>query len=102
MNKVKSRKLPIVRRVKLEGFIRRLDGKIFTVEFTKQDKTKRVMNARMSVTKFIKDAPKRRVTPNGVHTSSIKVYDMQKAAYRQINLETVTKISAVGKTFKVT
>jgi hypothetical protein len=101
MNKVKSIKLPIVRRVKLENFIKRLDGKIFTVEFTKQDGTKRVMNARTRVTQYIKKAPKRKVTPNGVHTSSIKVYDMQKRAYRQINLETVTKITAVGKTFMV-
>ncbi len=99
----RKKKLPVVRRVKLETFIRRLGDQIFTVDFTKQDGSARTMNCRRKV----KPAPKaggaarKRLTPNGVHTPSIKVYDMQKHAYRQINLETVTSIRAAGKTFNV-
>lgn len=89
--------LPVVRRVRLETFIRRLDGKIFTVEFIKQDKTKRKMNARLGVSKFVKGTG----YPNGIKTPCIKVYDMQKKGYRQINLETVSTIAANGKKFNV-
>lgn len=98
----RKKKLPVVRRVKLETFIRRLDDKIFTVDFTKQNGEKRTMNCRRKVrTKVSANPSRKRLTPNGVHTPSIKVYDMQKHAYRQINLETVTSIRAVGQTFKV-
>lgn len=93
--KVKTR---IIKRVRLEGYIRRLNGKIFTVNFIKKDKTKRKMNARTSVTKYVKGTGK----PNGLSTSCIKVFDMQKHAYRQINLATVTSIKAEGITYKVT
>lgn len=97
----RTKKQPIVRRVKLESFIRYLGDQIFTVDFTKQDGTKRTMNARRKVIAGVKPEPKKRVAPNGVHTPSIKVFDMQKRAYRQINLETVTGIRAAGKSYKV-
>ena len=101
---MRKKKLPVVRRVKLETFIRRLGDQIFTVDFTKQNGEKRTMNARRKVHKKISANPnpnRKRMTPNGVHTPSIKVYDMQKRAYRQINLETVTAIRAAGLKFKV-
>ena len=94
---MRKKKLPVISRVRLEGFIRRLKGKIFTVEFIKKDKTKRVMNARLGVTSFVKGTGK----PNGLGSSSIKIYDMQKQAYRQINLETVTAIRAEGNSYTV-
>jgi len=100
----RKKKLPVVRRVKLETFIRRLDDQIFTVDFTKQNGESRTMNCRRKVkpaSAKTKVRVRKRLTPNGVHTPSIKVYDMQKRAYRQINLETVTAIRAAGKTFKV-
>lgn len=93
----RKKKVQVIKRVRLEGFIRRLEGKIFTVEFTKKDKTKRVMNARLSVKKYVKGTG----VSNGLSTSCVKVFDMQKQAYRQINLETVTSIHAIGKKFKV-
>jgi hypothetical protein len=99
----RKKKLPVVRRVKLETFIRRLDDQIFTVDFIKLNGDVRTMNCRRKVRSKVK-APvtnRKRMTPNGVHTPSIKVFDMQKRAYRQINLETVTSIRAAGKTFKV-
>ena len=90
-------KTPIIKRVRLEGYIQKLGGKIFTVEFIKKDKTKRKMNARLSVTKYVKGTGR----PNGTSTSCIKVFDMQKHAYRQINLETVTSIASGGMKYKV-
>jgi hypothetical protein len=88
----------VIKRVRLEGFIRKLGGKIFTVEFIKKDKSKRKMNARISVTKYVKGTGK----PNGLSTSCIKVFDMQKHAYRQVNLETVSSIASGGIKYKVT
>ena len=105
----RKKKDPIVRKVKLATFIGRLGDQIFTVDFTKQDGKPRTMNARLKVrtkttpaVRFNKDGSIRKApAANGVHTPSIKVYDMQKLAYRQINLETVTGIRANGKTYKV-
>lgn len=97
----RKKKLPVVRRVKLETFIRRLDDQIFTVDFTKANGEKRTMNCRRKVKPTLKVNRKKKMAPNGVHTPSIKVFDMQKLVYRQINLETVTSIRAAGKTFKV-
>lgn len=94
--------MPVIRRVRLETFIRRLGDQIFTVDFTKQNGEYRTMNCRLKVKpKSPKTTTRKSPTPNGVHTPSIKVYDMQKQAYRQINLETVTSIRAAGQTFQV-
>ena len=96
-------KLPVVKKVKLETFIRRLDDQIFTVDFTKQNGDKRTMNARRKVRSKVKANCINRIKrkPVGVHSSAILVYDMQKRKYRHINLETVTSIRAAGKTFRV-
>jgi hypothetical protein len=97
MPRQKKVKPQTIKRVRLETFIRRLDGRLFTVEFIKQDKTKRQMTARTGVKKGVKGTGH----PNGVATSCIKVFDMGKNEYRQINLETVLTISADGIKYKV-
>jgi hypothetical protein len=101
----RKKKLPVVRKVKLETFIKRLGDQIFTVDFTKQNGDERTMNCRRKVrskTKQVKaGVVKKRRASYGVHTPSILIYDMQKQAYRNINLETVTSIRAAGKTFRV-
>lgn len=98
----RKKKLPVVRKVKLQSFIYYLGDQIFSVDFTKRNGDKRTMNCRRKVKPAsAKVAGRKRLAPNGVHTPSIKVYDMQKRAYRQINLETVTSIRAAGKTFEV-
>ena len=97
----RKKKLPVVKRVKLETFINRLGDKIFTVDFTKQDGTERTMNARRKVRSHVKIGPKKYRKPIGVHTPSILVFDMQKRKYRHLNLETATSIRAAGETFKI-
>ena len=101
----RKKKLPVVRRVKLETFIHRLGDQIFTVDFTKLNGDERTMNARRRVKsktpKAISKITKKPRARIGVHTPSILVFDMQKQAYRHINLETVTGIRANGMTFKV-
>jgi len=97
----RKKKLPVVRRVKLETFIRRLGDQIFTVDFTKQNGEARTMNCRRKVRSHVKVGPKKYRKPIGVHTPSILVFDMQKQEYRHLNLETATSIRAAGQTFKV-
>lgn len=69
------------------------DGKIFTVDFTKKDGTLRTMNARLGVKKGVKGVGK---NYNPSDYDLLCVYDMQKAAFRTIGLDTVSRV-VIGK-----
>ena len=71
-------------------------GKIFTVTFIKKDGTMRVMNCRLGVKKNLKGVG-RRYNPDNFNLLS--VYDMQKKAYRMINLETIQEIKIGGQVY---
>lgn len=62
---------------------------IFGVEFLKKDGSLRKMQARLGVTHCLKGG----VSGTAQHEKYINAYDMQKQAYRSINVETVRKIS---------
>lgn len=66
---------------------------IFTVEFIKKDGTLRVMNARMGVKKGVKGVG---MSYNPHERGMIVVYDMQKGAFRMVNVETIVKIRVKG------
>lgn len=73
------------------------NGKVFTVEFIKKDKSLRVMTARTGVKKHLF---------GGVSTIKDKEYlfgcfDMQTGGYRCINLDTLRKVKANGKEYEV-
>lgn len=80
-------------------------GAIFSVAFTKKDKTIRDMTCRKGVTIGLKPGAKK-IAPD---TKNITVYDMSVAAveadpskaYRKINPETVITIKAEKQTFVV-
>lgn len=75
--------------------LRQLVGsKIFTVEFIKKDGTNRVMNCRLDVTKHLKGGTMKHDPRELNH---IVVFDMQKLAYRTINVNTLVKIKFEGK-----
>ena len=68
-------------------------GKIFSVEFVKKDGSKRKMVCRTGV--------KKGTSGKGMKYDPIKkgllpVFDMQKGAFRMINLETITKLTIMG------
>lgn len=86
-----------IHRSKLADFMRKLHGIIFTAEFIKKDGSVRTMNARLGVKKGVKGTGH----PNGLATPCIKVFDMQKDAFRQINLATVNWVKTSGVTYKV-
>ena len=72
-------------------------GKIFTVTYKKKDGSIRKLNGRLGV-HFGKKLGKP-TTSN--HYQYIVVYDMQKQAYRNVNVTTVQSISMLNKTFEV-
>lgn len=73
------------------------NGKVFTVCFTKKDGSERVMNCRLGVKKHLKGGDS--TTAHLDHL--VTVFDMQKEAYRCINLHTVKWVKTGGKEIKV-
>lgn len=75
------------------NFVERIlssNGKIFSVEFVKKDGTKRLMNCRLGVTKYLKGGAST-LDPN----KFITVYDLQSEGYRAINVETILSVKGV-------
>jgi hypothetical protein len=91
-------KIAQINRVRLDSFIRSLNGQIFTVEFVKKDGSTRVMNARRGVKLGVTG----KGSPNGLNTTAVKVFDMKANGFRQINLATVNYIKSGGVKFMVT
>ncbi len=82
----------------MEGMIRSFKGDIFSAEFVKKDGSIRRMVARTGVKKGVVGTG----SPNGLNTTAIRVFDMEKGAFRQINLATVRWIKTGGVKFLVT
>jgi hypothetical protein len=72
-------------------------GKIFTITFKKKDGTLRKLNGRLGV-HFGKKLSKP-TTSN--HYKYIVVYDMQKQAYRNVNMDTIQSLTMLSKHFEV-
>jgi len=90
-----------VKRVNLRKLIeeKAKDGKIFHVEFYKKDGTLRKMNARLGVKKGVKGVGVNYKNP--FIQPYINVYDMQKNAWRKINLDTIVRLKIKGVEYEV-
>jgi hypothetical protein len=73
----------------IKDLIRTSEGKIFSVRFVKKDGTERLMVARLGVTSYLKGGTK---AYDPADYDLITVFDMQKQAYRSINLQTILDI----------
>jgi len=74
------------------------DGKIASAEFIKKDGSLRKMVFRTKVTKGVTgEGMKYNPSDYGLRT----VYDMQKRAFRHINLNTIQTITAHGTVYKM-
>jgi hypothetical protein len=71
-----------------------LGNKIFTATFTKKDGSLRVMNCRLGVKKHLKGGQK---SYNDDDFNYLTVFDLNKKAYRTININTLKQIKANGK-----
>ena len=73
-------------------------GSIFSVVFLKKDGTIRKMTCRLGVKKHLKGG---RLKFNPIERALLVVFDMQKEAYRMINLETLMSINMKGVEYHV-
>jgi hypothetical protein len=74
-------------------FMDLVGNKFFTVTFTKQDGTKRIMNARLGVKKHLKGGNK---LYDDAKFNYITVYDLTDKGYKTVNLNTIQSISTRG------
>ena len=72
---------------------------IFSVVFLKKDGTIRHMTCRFGVKKHLKGGE---LKFNPLERALLVVFDMQKKAYRMINLETISNINMKGVEYYVT
>lgn len=70
-------------------------GKFFTVNFVKKDGNKRHMVARLGVKKYLKGGE----NPAKNRDNLIVVFDVQKRAYRMINLDTLLSFKCGKKEY---
>lgn len=88
---------------RIRAFLRGTLGQIMTVKFTKRTTgEERIMVCRTGVKAHLKDptaqAPLSLVRQD-IENTLLRVYDMQKRAYRSISLESVREIKANGEIF---
>ena len=74
-------------------------SEIFTVEFIKKDGSRRIMNCRKGVKKHLAGGE---LKYNAIERNLLPVFDMQKKAYRMINIETLQKLKTKGKEYSIT
>ena len=74
-------------------------GTIFSVVFLKKDGSIRHMTCRFGVKKHLKGG---KLAFNPLERALLVVFDMQKEAYRMINLETLMSINMKGVEYNVT
>ena len=73
-------------------------GNVFSVVFLKKDGSIRHMTCRFGVKKHLKGGE---LKFNPIERSLLVVFDMQKEAYRMINLETISNINMKGVEYHV-
>ena len=89
-----------IKKEKLQQFIAGLNGKFFTVTFTKKDGTQRRMTARTRVKKGIKGTGSYSHTGD-ITRSNITVFDTAKLAFRAVPLDRTSTIKARGTLYHV-
>jgi len=85
-------------RTKLDAFIRKTNGKIFSCIYLKKDGSVRAMTCRLGVTKHLKGTGKPKHNPTN---SYVTVWDIAKRSYRIINLNTMFSIKTGGEDYYV-
>lgn len=86
-----------VHSVNLKALIRSTNGKIFRVNFIKKDGTLRKMVCRIKVRKNVNGNGHK----IGLHSAVIRVFDMQKLAFRSIPLDRVLDLLIARKEYQL-
>ena len=87
-----------IKRVKLIDLLVENKSNIFSVVFLKKDGSIRRMLCRFGVKKHLKGG---KLKFNPLERNLLVVFDMQKEAYRMINLETIMNINMKGVEYNV-
>ena len=87
-----------INRKKLLELIRENKSNIFSVVFLKKDGTIRRMICRLGVKKYVNG---KGLKYDPIERGLLGVFDMQKEAYRMINLKTITNINMRGVEYNV-
>ena len=87
-----------IKRVKLIDLLVENKSNIFSVVFLKKDGSIRKMLCRFGVKKHLKGG---KLKFNPLERNLLVVFDMQKEAYRMINLETIMYINMKGVEYNV-
>ncbi len=87
-----------IARTKLDAFLAKTAGKIFTADFVKKDGTVRSLNCRKGVNQFLKGGTNKVVQASNDY---ITVYDMQKRGYRTLNLGSVLAVRFQGNAYSI-
>ncbi len=74
------------------------ETKIFSVDFIKKDGSLRTMIARLGVRKHLQGGT---LKYNAEEKSLLPVFDMEKQAYRMVNVNTIQEIRYNGETIKL-
>ena len=74
-------------------------SEIFTAEFIKKDGSRRVMNCRKGVKKHLAGG---KLKYNAIERNLLPVFDMQKQAYRMLNIDTLQLLKTKGKEYLIT
>ena len=74
------------------------ETKIFSVDFIKKDGSLRTMIARLGVKKHLQGGTLKYYAEE---KSLLPVFDMEKQAYRMVNVNTITEIRYDGETIKL-
>jgi len=78
--------------------IARIAGnKFISISFLKKDGTKRTINGRLHVKRYLKGGD----NPNTRKDEFLIIYSMRDKGYRTINLDTVFRIAASGKEYLI-
>ena len=78
--------------------IRGTNGGIFSVSFYKKDSSLREMNCRLGVKKHLHGG---KLAFDALEKGLIPVFDLKKAGYRMINLNTIIELKCNKETYKV-
>lgn len=76
-----------------------IGSEIFTVEFIKKNGKRRIMNCRKGVKKHLAGG---KLKYNAIERNLLPIFDMQKQAYRMINISTMTNLKTKGKEYLIT
>jgi hypothetical protein len=86
-----------VSRVNLKTFLLRQEGRFLGIDFVKLDGSERTLNGRLGV----KSAKGGTNNTEGLDRPYLVLFDLQKEAYRTVNLATVSQVRVGGIVYNV-